>query len=39
MAIGVAIVMMRIIGVDYFHNKGGLGWSRKRPRWGVAWKL
>jgi hypothetical protein len=39
MAIWVAIVAMRIMGVHYFHHTDSLGWNRKRPRWGVAWRL
>jgi hypothetical protein len=38
-AIWTAIVVMRLMGVHYFHHKDSLGWHRERPRWGVAWRL
>jgi hypothetical protein len=39
LAIWVAIVVLHILGVCYFHLKDSLKWHTHRPRWGVAWKL
>jgi hypothetical protein len=33
------IVVMRVLGVYYFHRRDLLRWHRQRPRWGIAWKL
>jgi hypothetical protein len=35
----IMIVVMRILGLYYYHNKEILKWHGKRPRWGVAWRL
>ncbi len=35
----VQIVMLRLLGLFYFHNKETLRWHRAHPRWGVAWRL
>lgn len=34
----VQVVVMRLLGVYYFHGKDALGWNRAHPRWGVAWR-
>jgi hypothetical protein len=39
MALWIAIVAMRIMGVHYFYHKESLAWNPERPRWGVAWRL
>ena len=35
----IAIVVMRILGLYYYHHKDDLKWHARRPRWGVAWRL
>jgi hypothetical protein len=35
----VQIVVMRLLGVYYFHHRDTLRWHRAHPRWGVAWRL
>jgi len=35
----VAIVVVRILGVYYYHHKDTLKWHTARPRWGVRWGL
>jgi hypothetical protein len=35
----VQMVIMRLLGVYYFHHKDTLRWHRAHPRWGVAWRL
>ncbi len=35
----VQIVIMRMLGLYYFHHKDRLRWHRAHPRWGVAWRL
>jgi hypothetical protein len=39
LALWIAIVTMRILGVYYFHHKDSLRWHHHQPRWGVAWRL
>jgi hypothetical protein len=39
LAIDCSIVILRILGLYYFHHKDSLNWNRSEPRWGVAWKL
>jgi hypothetical protein len=39
MAIWIALIVMRILGVHYFHHKDSLAWNPERLRWGVAWRL
>ncbi len=34
-----AIVVMRLLGNYYYHNKDTLHWHRAHPRWGLAWRL
>jgi hypothetical protein len=34
-----AIVVMRVLGNCYYHNRNTLRWHRESPRWGVAWRL
>ena len=34
-----SIVVMRILGTYYYHNKGSLRWHHECPRWGVTWRL
>jgi hypothetical protein len=33
------MVIMRLLGVFYFHHKEALRWQRADLRWGVAWRL
>ncbi len=33
------MVIMRLLGVFYFHHKDTLRWQRADLRWGVAWRL
>jgi hypothetical protein len=33
------IVLMRVLGIYYYHNKTSLRWHRESLRWGVAWRL
>lgn len=33
------MVMMRLLGLYYFHHRDNLRWHRADPRWGVAWRL
>ncbi len=33
------VVIMRLLGVFYFHHKDALRWQRADLRWGVAWRL
>jgi hypothetical protein len=33
------IVIMRLLGLYYFHHRDTLRWHRAHPRWGVAWRL
>jgi hypothetical protein len=35
----VQIVIVRLLGLYYFHHKDSLRWHRAHPRWGVAWRL
>jgi hypothetical protein len=35
----IAIVIMRSLGLYYFHHKDLLSWHHAHPRWGVAWRL
>jgi hypothetical protein len=35
----VQVVIMRLLGLYYFHHKDSLRWHRSHPRWGVAWRL
>jgi hypothetical protein len=34
-----SIVVMRILGTYYYHNRGSLRWHHECPRWGVTWRL
>jgi hypothetical protein len=34
-----SIVVMRVLGLYYFHRRELLKWHHERPRWGVAWKI
>jgi hypothetical protein len=34
-----SIVMMRILGLYYFHHKDSLNWNHSSPRWGITWRL
>jgi hypothetical protein len=34
-----ALVVMRLLGLYYFHRRDVLRWHRAHPRWGVAWRL
>jgi hypothetical protein len=35
----VQIVIVRLLGLYYFHRRDALKWHRVHPRWGVAWRL
>jgi hypothetical protein len=35
----LAIGVMRLLGVYYFHHRDSLRWHREHPRWGTAWRL
>jgi len=35
----IMIVVMRILGLYYYHHKDDLKWHTKHLRWGVAWRL
>jgi hypothetical protein len=35
----IIIVIMRSLGLYYFHRKDVLRWHRVHPRWGIAWRL
>jgi hypothetical protein len=35
----VQLVIMRLLGLYYFHHQDNLHWHRAHPRWGVAWRL
>jgi hypothetical protein len=35
----VSAVVMRVLGVFYYHHHDSLRWHRASPRWGVAWRL
>jgi hypothetical protein len=35
----IVIVVMRLLGIYYYHHKDSLRWVRAHPRWGVAWRL
>jgi hypothetical protein len=37
--IGCSIVVLRTLGLCYFHHKDRLKWIRSTPRWGTAWRL
>jgi hypothetical protein len=37
--IWVSIVVMRLLGNQYYRHRQVLRWNQERPRWGVAWKL
>ncbi len=34
-----SIVVMRILGTYYYHNRALLRWHHDCPRWGVTWRL
>ena len=34
-----SIVVMRILGTYYYHNRASLRWHHDCPRWGVTWRL
>jgi hypothetical protein len=33
------IILMRVLGTYYFHQRATLRWHRESLRWGVAWRL
>ena len=33
------LVVMRILGTYYYHNRASLRWHHECPRWGVTWRL
>lgn len=35
----IQMVVMRLLGIYYFHRKAGLKWQATNLRWGIAWKL
>jgi hypothetical protein len=34
-----SIVVMRLLGTYYYHNRSSLRWHHECPRWGVTWRL
>ena len=34
-----SVVVMRILGTFYYHNRSSLRWHHECPRWGVTWRL
>ena len=38
-AIWIAIVTMRVLGLHYHRHRDSLKWQRADPRWGVSWRL
>ena len=34
-----SIVVMRLLGTYYYHNRASLRWHHECPRWGVTWRL
>jgi hypothetical protein len=39
LAIWIAIVDMRLLGLHYHRHKETLKWHGKHPRWGIKWRL
>ncbi|MGC8638751.1 MAG: hypothetical protein ACP5XB_02600 [Isosphaeraceae bacterium] len=39
LAVWIAIVTMRLLGLNYYRYADTLKWHGKHPRWGVRWKL
>ena len=39
LAIWIALVTMRILGLHYYRHRSSLEWQRADPRWGVRWRL
>jgi hypothetical protein len=39
LAIWMAIVLMRVLGLHYHRHFDSLKWQRADPRWGVRWRL
>jgi hypothetical protein len=34
-----SLVVMRILGTYYYHNRASLRWHHECPRWGITWRL
>jgi hypothetical protein len=39
LAIWIAVVEMRLLGLYYFRHQEHLKWNRSDPRWGVRWRF
>jgi len=39
LAVWIAIVTMRVLGLHYHRHRAQLDWQRADPRWGVSWRL
>ena len=39
LAIWIALVTMRVLGLHYHRNRDRLKWQHADPRWGVSWRL